>query len=555
MTSSTGWQVIHLWEASTGREVRRLEPRTWPHAVNALIFTPDGKTLISGGSDISFWDVGSGRLERQWTGAESECFLALAITADGKTLASGNYKVAAAPQEWDVTVWDVGTQRVRHTLKGFELFVEGLAFAPDGKTLATASCDHSLKLWDVDRGREVFRFPDQGHAWSRLAFAPDGTTLAAGNWDGEVVLWDVAKRAVLHRIAAQRQPVHSLHYSRDGRLLATGGVYQSPAVWDVRSGKLSARLENFEAAWYAAFTDGDRTLVLWGGDHAIHLWDRARGKESPTGHGHGYGVLSLAISPDGKTAATASFDGIYVWDLASGKERFHLSDGEKRGFWCVAISPDGGTLASGGLDGFVRLWSAASGRKLRRWKASESQVFGVAYSPSGDTLYGCGYFLVEAWDAKTGQSRRRFGKVPPADEIEPGRVLPLKVVAVSPDGKSVAAYGARPRVWRTDTGAELDTGVADGSGPRVWDPVSGKARPWYSQVGSATSSLSVGGKYLAVGSDDQVVRILDAATGNELRVLPGCGWPRGLTADGRYLLTSQGLTSLLLWEALAPQKE
>ncbi len=108
----------------------------------------------------------------------------VAFAPDGKILASGS---------WDHTVklWDMATGREIHTLSGHTSWVNSVAFAPDGKTLASGSLDYTAKLWDVATGKEIGTLSGHTASVFSVAFAPDGKTLASGSWDHTVKLWDL----------------------------------------------------------------------------------------------------------------------------------------------------------------------------------------------------------------------------------------------------------------------------------------------------------------------------------------------------------------------------
>ncbi|MHC5718852.1 MAG: protein kinase domain-containing protein, partial [Nostoc sp.] len=109
---------------------------------------------------------------------------ALAISPDSNTLAS-------ASDNKIVNLWDLKTQKVLASLSGHSQAVKSVAFSPDGQILATASDDKTIKLWQVETLKEISTLLGHSHAVKSVAFSPDGQILASGSWDKTIKLWDV----------------------------------------------------------------------------------------------------------------------------------------------------------------------------------------------------------------------------------------------------------------------------------------------------------------------------------------------------------------------------
>jgi WD40 repeat protein len=273
-------QVI-VWDAAAGR--KRWELKGHTDRVNCLALSPDGKTVASGSRDrtVRLWDVARGKEVGRFEAGGS--LKGLAFSPDGKLLAtaSGNDLfdnwVVEVPGH-GAAVWDVARRKRLLRLEGHTGGVNAIAFSPNGKMLATAGNDRTVRLWDSSTGKELRSLPIQPGAVECLAFSPDGATLATAGQGGALQLWETATGTPLRAFPGERGWVMRLAFSGDGRTIVSASREGSDAgpvrLWDVATGQERGRYAGHQGTAYGAtITLDGRTIVSGGGDGTILLWD------------------------------------------------------------------------------------------------------------------------------------------------------------------------------------------------------------------------------------------------------------------------------------------
>ncbi|RKU25799.1 hypothetical protein C6499_14295 [Candidatus Poribacteria bacterium] len=281
--------------------------------VFSVYFSPDGRTLVSGGLDdtVRLWDVATATLEHTFAGHTDNVF-SVYFSPDGRTLASGS-------ADKTVRLWDANTDTLKQILKGHTGQVLSVAFSPNGYTIASGSADKTVRLWDTntDTLKQILK----GHTRQVLSvvFSPDGHTIASGSADKTVRLWDVATGRHKQTFIGHTEAVFSVCFSPDGRTIASGDIDRTIHLWDVATGTLKQTVTG-HTDWVNSicFSPDGRTLASAGDNRTIHLWDVATSTLKQTVTGHTDWVNSICFSPDGRTLASGSLDNtICLWRLSS----------------------------------------------------------------------------------------------------------------------------------------------------------------------------------------------------------------------------------------------
>jgi hypothetical protein len=308
-------------------------------------------------------------------------------------------------------LWEVSTGKEIVPDRGHSARISSSVLLADGRTLATASSDNTIRWWDLATGKELDRFTAGSGSFYGASLSPDGAIAACfkeetvGENESQVgiQLWDLKTRKKLALL--WRPNIFGEFFCPDGKTLITqawdvkerAGVFR---LWDMATGKelrVIARVANGPHG--SALSPDGKLLagVSQGQDTNIDLWDAATGKRLRHFLGDRNFNQCLAFSPDSKLLAVADgprpwgidsrvlYQHIHLWDVASGKKVLQFGQ-SSTGYWPVIFSADGKTLVTAGEDNRIRLWEVATGGERLRLEGHGGRIQGLLFTDDGQTL-------------------------------------------------------------------------------------------------------------------------------------------------------------------------
>jgi WD40 repeat protein len=521
---------IVLWDATTGKELRRLqaEKGSWfDHGT----FTADGRSFVilehpEVQHFIRIRDCANLKVTREIAVGELH---EPSYSPDGKLLAAIDSTFTAI-ELWDISAGKQVRSWKAHQGPGKQRSVWHVAFAADSKTIASGGTDRAIRLWDVATGNLIREIKDSSNDIFRVALSPDGRLMAslgmtmgkpAGHspWDDHIRLWEIASGKELRQLRMNAKSDSSgfapaFAFGPDAKTLAAQGLDGVLRFYDPETGKeqRGIALDARAGANMLAFTPNGKTLAV--PTNLVRLIDIETGKEKQPLTGHHYQISAISLTPDSRTVATAGGDGfIQLWDAATGRPRDRLA-GHDGIVTAMRLSRDGHTLFTTGTDQSLRVWDLASGKERHRFDATKMPVVTdalmlTAVSPDGTTLALANPDkTIRLLDVTTGKERKRL----PAQSRAPWEG------AFSPDGRTLIVWYPDHTcgVWEVGAGRELrHFSFAVDAGTAARQPV---ARADNRAFFSYTAAVSPDGRLIAYGNCDVAYIVIhEVATGKLVR--------------------------------------
>ncbi len=422
IASGSGNGTIRLWDANTGEFIKFLVGHT--KSVNSIAFSPNGKTLMSAGTDgACLWDVNT-----------SEYIEDVPIPAV-RAIFSPDGNTCVIVNESGISVWNAHTLQHLKSLtenEGLEDKYSGkdigsigsVAFSPDGNTIISCG-GNNIHLWDSHTNQLLNTLIGHLGSVNSVVFSPDGKTIASASNDRTIRLWNVNTREHIKTLMGHTDSVSCVVFRSNGDIIASGGNDRTIRLWNANTGELlktlTGHIENVNTVVFSpdgtTIISGSGRLVYHGRGEdqgtcegqEIRLWNVNTAEHLRTLTAHTSVVNSVVFSPDGNTIASGSghwagyestySDGeeIRLWNANTGQLIKTLT-GHKDVVSSVVFSPDGnlivsgdwyswdGYLSSGTWSGEIRVWNAHTGEHLKTLKGHTGGVSSLAFSSDGKTL-------------------------------------------------------------------------------------------------------------------------------------------------------------------------
>ncbi|MBW4464529.1 MAG: WD40 repeat domain-containing protein [Pegethrix bostrychoides GSE-TBD4-15B] len=482
--------------------------------VLAVAFSPDGKLLATGdvNHEIQLWQVSDGKPLLTYALHEGWIW-SVAFSPDGRLLAGSANRA--------VHLWDVQSGALVQSFGGYSDRVFSVAFSPDGHLLATGSEDRLVRIWDLRTGKRLHQLSGHTDEVRSVAFAGNHPLLklASASYDGTVRLWDAASGTCLQVLSGDSGWLWSVAFSPDGQTLASGGASGQLKLWQVKTGRVLRTLNAQQQIRTVAFSPDGRTVASGSEDGKVRLWNYRTGAALKVLSGHTSWISAIAFSVDQLLASGSEDRSVRLWQ---GNLCLRQLRGYSNGVWSVAFNQPGNLLASGSQDRSVRLWSADTGKLLGSLAGHTSWIWSVAFSPTQLTLASSSEDrTIRIWEIA---SQRQL-------QVLTGHQDAVLSLLYSPDGS----------LW---------SGSLDGT-LKHWSPEGSCLQTLSGHGGGIWSvALSLDGRLLVSGSQDQTLKLWDAASGNLLATLSGHqSWIRAvaISPDCQTLCSGSAEGLLKIW--------
>ncbi len=522
-------RTVKLWDTANGNELRTLPVGI---GAKALAFSPDGQTLVVGGTDgaLQWWDVTLGE-KKESAKADATVVTALAFSPDGRWLVMGGLADAA------LKVWDATTrQRVRE-ITGLSEWITALAFSPDGARLAAGNAVGAAKSWSFADGHEQFAFNAHRGRVRTMSFSATGETLATCGQDGAVRWWNTNDGKLRQQYAARVSPIVSLRFvapsnqwlvCADDHQLSRHNANGGAALAIQTEANILNRYES------AAFNADGEQLAACDGTRNVTLRATTGNRATVALDSRVNPVKAVTISGDGRWLAFGHQDAtVTLWETTAGQPAATLAN-NAGSVNALAFSPDHQMLAVGSYGGVVQLWNVGELRETRRWNAHNAGINALAFTPDGKQLITASVDRsLKSWDAESGTVLGSFA----------AHKRDVSALALTAEGQRLYSAGA--------DGAVI-----------AWDMATRQPLAQYQVENPAelfALALSHNGQWLSTGGANNVVSLIETATGRVAKTLrlteTSSPFERVLSLqfsnDDQTLAVGHSDGTLALWDANA----
>jgi WD40 repeat protein len=458
-----------IYNAETGAQIR--PGKMLSDYISSMSYSPDGKrVMISQGNGANIYDVETTNSVGSLSGHIASLYSA-SYSPDGKWILS-------ASQDGSVRIWSAETftekarliafednewlamtpdgyytasakgdlylnARVGNTVTGIDRYrstfnkpavlqarlsnsgrmashkenITSVAVNPAGTRIASVALDKTIKIWDMESGKELRSISNIGGSVNAVSWSPDGKTLIHGAEDKTVRIWDAETGRALSTINGHSDYVNEARYSPDGKLVASCADDKLIKIWDAKSGKEQRTLSGHtDLVTVIAWSPNGKQLAS-GSDaqeKTIRIWDAGSGRLLQTISGQGGRIVALTYSPDGKKIASSTVEDktIKIWDSETGRLIKSIPIENSGGVYSLAWSPDGKQLVSGAVYGgeddygtHIRIWNTETWERIRVI-GENGAIYSISWTPDGRRIVAVCNFndgqFIRVYDALSG---------------------------------------------------------------------------------------------------------------------------------------------------------
>ncbi len=499
----------------------------------SVLNTPDGRALIWAENELIHY--------RSFGHERNQFILDAGTVVSAIAISPNNTSLAAATADNTVSLWDIGSRRVVSQLTGHTGPVQALAFSSTSMAVATGAADHSFRVWrrEGQSYNEVFSGTHDG-AVTSVAFSPDGEILATAGMDNHVRFWNVSRQEQLLELPGHGQNATYVDFHPNGSIAASAGADGVIRFRNIDTGKEVRSITGLTDAVSAITFSPDGTTLATGDSTSVTLWDVETGSVTARLAGHPAQVFSLDFAMDGMSLVSGGSDGIKLWRTPldheqqsfSDRTRIELYDIEKNtlnghsdAVISIFISHDNTMLFSGSRDKSIRVWGYPAGDYRASINGHSGAVVGLCTDHHNSLLASASLdSMIKLWTMYD------------FDETKSLKIHNDKVYCIdaSPNGKTMAS-------------GSKDATIA------IWDIGSGTVQRTLSGHDGTVISIdfSPDGDTLVSSDQTGAIKIWDVETGNEIGQLTDhthAVFNVAFSPDGRYIASCGKDKTVKLWD-------
>jgi WD40 repeat protein len=548
-------QLLGRLELFSETEIRSLLGYIREHKGGIRILPLTGSLTPPGGPLLRTLEGHSGRVT------------AVSITLDG------NYAVSAS-EDTTLKVWDLNEGKEVHTLRGHFNPINAFSITSDGNYAVSASKDSILKVWDLKTGKEIDILKGHFGNITAISITPDGKYVVSASRDRTIKVWDIKTGKEVHTLTGHSRTVNAISITSDGKYVVSGSKDNTLKVWDIKTGKEIHALTGHSNAvvMVSIIPDGNYAISV-SEDSTLKVWDIKTGKEVHTLTGHSHTVNAVSFTPDGNYAISASSDNtLKVWDIKTGKE-IHALTGHSNAVLAVSITHDGSYAVSASSDNTLKIWDLKEGKEVHTLTGHSNAVLAVSITHDGSYAVSASEdSTLKVWNLKTGKEVHTLT----------GHSSGVRAVSVTPDGNCAvsASEDSTLIVWELKTRKEIHTlkghsrtvnsfsitpngdyavSASEDRTLKVWDLKEGKEV--HTLTGHSNAVLAVSltpdGNCAVSASKDSTLKVWNLKTGKEVHTLTGHSSEVravSVTPDGNYAVSASEDSTLKVWDLKAGEE-